>query len=29
LLRPVDEATESQCTSCGLSQLPPGALPQL
>jgi DMSO reductase family type II enzyme chaperone len=28
LLRPVDEATESQCTSCGLNQLPLGALPK-
>jgi len=27
LLRPVDEATESLCNSCGFSQLPPGALP--
>ncbi len=28
LLRPVDEATESLCTSCGLAQMPPGALDQ-
>jgi DMSO reductase family type II enzyme chaperone len=27
LLRPVDEAAESMCNSCGLTQLPPGALP--
>jgi DMSO reductase family type II enzyme chaperone len=26
LLRPVDEAAESMCASCGLNQLPPGAL---
>ena len=26
LLRPVDEAAESMCNSCGLTQLPPGAL---
>jgi len=26
LLRPVDEASESQCSSCGIPQLPPGAL---
>lgn len=26
LLRPVDEAAESLCTSCGLTNLPPGAL---
>jgi DMSO reductase family type II enzyme chaperone len=26
LLRPVDEAAESMCASCGLTQLPPGAL---
>jgi DMSO reductase family type II enzyme chaperone len=26
LLRPVDEAAESMCGSCGLNQLPPGAL---
>jgi hypothetical protein len=25
LLRPVDEATESLCASCGLQNLPPGA----
>lgn len=28
LLRPVDEASESLCHSCGVTQLPPGALPQ-
>jgi DMSO reductase family type II enzyme chaperone len=28
LLRPVDEAAESFCHSCGVTQLPPGALPQ-
>lgn len=28
LLRPVDEAAESLCHSCGVTQLPPGALPQ-
>jgi DMSO reductase family type II enzyme chaperone len=28
LLRPVDEAGESLCHSCGVAQLPPGALPQ-
>ena len=27
LLRPVDEAAESMCNSCGVTQLPPGALP--
>lgn len=27
LLRPVDTAAESLCGSCGLTQLPPGALP--
>jgi DMSO reductase family type II enzyme chaperone len=27
LLRLVDEATESMCNSCGLTQIPPGALP--
>jgi DMSO reductase family type II enzyme chaperone len=27
LLRPVDEAAERQCDSCGLAELPPGALP--
>jgi DMSO reductase family type II enzyme chaperone len=27
LLRPVDEAAESLCHSCGVTQLPPGALP--
>src|SRR5262249_47171798 len=27
LLRPVDEAAESMCNSCGLTQLPPGAVP--
>lgn len=26
LLRPVDEAVESACASCGLAQLPPGAV---
>jgi DMSO reductase family type II enzyme chaperone len=26
LLRPVDQAAESMCSSCGVSQLPPGAL---
>jgi DMSO reductase family type II enzyme chaperone len=26
LLRPVDEAAESMCASCGITQLPPGAL---
>jgi DMSO reductase family type II enzyme chaperone len=29
LLRPVDEAAESLCTSCGLTQLPPGAQPAI
>jgi len=28
LLRPIDEATEKMCESCGLTQLPPGALAQ-
>jgi DMSO reductase family type II enzyme chaperone len=28
LLRPVDEVAESLCNSCGVTQLPPGALPQ-
>ena len=28
LLRPVDEAAETMCNSCGLTQLPPGALAQ-
>ena len=28
LLRPVDAASETMCDSCGLNQLPPGALPQ-
>jgi putative dimethyl sulfoxide reductase chaperone len=28
LLRPVDEAAESMCNSCGITQLPPGALAQ-
>jgi hypothetical protein len=28
LLRPVDEAAESMCQSCGVTQMPPGALPQ-
>jgi hypothetical protein len=27
LLRPVDATAESLCTSCGMSSLPPGALP--
>jgi len=27
LLRPVDEAAESMCNSCGISHLPPGAMP--
>jgi DMSO reductase family type II enzyme chaperone len=27
LLRPVDEAAESMCNSCGVTQLPPGAVP--
>jgi DMSO reductase family type II enzyme chaperone len=27
LLRPVNEAAESMCNSCGVTQLPPGALP--
>jgi DMSO reductase family type II enzyme chaperone len=27
LLRPVDEAAENLCHSCGVTQLPPGALP--
>jgi len=27
LLRPVDEAAESMCNSCGITQLPPGAVP--
>ena len=27
LLRPVDAAAETMCNSCGLTQLPPGALP--
>jgi len=26
LLRPVDEAGESLCASCGITNLPPGAL---
>jgi DMSO reductase family type II enzyme chaperone len=28
LLRPVDEAAESMCNSCGVPQTPPGAVPQ-
>ncbi len=28
LLRPVDGAAENLCASCGVTQLPPGALPQ-
>jgi putative dimethyl sulfoxide reductase chaperone len=28
LLRPVDETAESMCNSCGVTQLPPGALAQ-
>jgi DMSO reductase family type II enzyme chaperone len=27
LLRPVDEAAESMCNSCGITHLPPGAMP--
>ena len=26
LLRPVDEASDSLCTACGIQNLPPGAL---
>jgi len=26
LLRPVDEAAERMCDSCGLANMPPGAL---